>query len=838
MGRGTKNGEGGRWLTRLPLLWQWLLVFAFTVMVLRHWKWLNMSSPLEDEAASSRGKGSRKGLLPGHDADAGGGGGGGGTDVAGKEMGEVQADWRVGGGAGNRVTKKAATPPRGCPVSVPWDQLPRDPGKKRAAVFTPYNIVFGGGERYLLSVVAVLQDMKYNVDVLVFRRNVCQTKEQLLKVAAGLRVALNPDLLSIHVVGAQGIHLQAPTTTLTEYSVFMSLGNDKLPTYAGLGHVSFYMCQFPFDLVRPPRPGTTKAFASYDYVLLNSEYTDRWYHEFAGPHIENALRVWNAAPTVVVLHPPVEPFNKPPAKKAGAGEAGAPPPPPQPDRQHIVLLGRFFKGRQSKGHAAAIDIFRQLMPKLPAATQLHLIGNLMPGHKDYLQDLKKRAKGLPVHFHIGVPSETIEELLRTSLVQWHLTGIELVAGAEDPASEEHFGISIAEGMSAGVIPVVLNRGGVTDIVKHGTTGFLCQDAAEVAELTEGVFGLDDDSRRRLRGSATAWVDRFSQKAFAKNFRILANRGKLSKPFRFLQQQTMDLVLARSFKLPKSAKNAALIIEPRQHYAFEYVVKNVMFHLGPEWALHVYHGTANNQYVHRALASLENVNYHELDTVGVSIAMLNQLLKSSDFWEELQEAGLSHVLFFQTDSLLVHGNISAFLQYDYVGAPWHRGNERWGRAQKRMPHGVGNGGLSLRSVPAMMALARQHGNNHSNAQQEDFFYSELMEALPEYQLPPRQQAYQFCVEVPCDDIEAEAGGVARPGSPVLTLPGVPMALHATWYYFVGQPKRYADLLTLLDMSVCGPEAFMRLRTASASPTPELKQARLRKLAAQEDDAPGQ
>ena len=100
-----------------------------------------MSSPLEDEAASSRGKGSRKGLLPGHDADAGGGGGGGGTDVAGKEMGEVQADWRVGGGAGNRVTKKAATPPRGCPVSVPWDQLPRDPGKKRAAVFTPYNIV-------------------------------------------------------------------------------------------------------------------------------------------------------------------------------------------------------------------------------------------------------------------------------------------------------------------------------------------------------------------------------------------------------------------------------------------------------------------------------------------------------------------------------------------------------------------------------------------------------------------------------------------------------------------------------------------------------------------------
>lgn len=134
--------------------------------------------------------------------------------------------------------------------------------------------------------------------------------------------------------------------------------------------------------------------------------------------------------------------------------------------------------------------------------------------------------------------------------QWHLTGIELES-EEDPASEEHFGISVAEGgwksrwprvgcswgslrsaaeadnecdsacpllhcntpgwtmagqlplslkggwppgprrpppavkailpdpaagMSSGVIPVVLNRGGVGDIVKHGHNGFLAPTA--------------------------------------------------------------------------------------------------------------------------------------------------------------------------------------------------------------------------------------------------------------------------------------------------------------------------------------------------------------------------
>lgn len=60
----------------------------------------------------------------------------------------------------------------------------------------------------------------------------------------------------------------------------------------------------------------------------------------------------------------------------------------------------------------------------------------------------QRAGRLPVHFHIGVTPQKIEEVMHSSLVQWHLTGIELEV-AEDPASEEHFGISIAEGGRGG-----------------------------------------------------------------------------------------------------------------------------------------------------------------------------------------------------------------------------------------------------------------------------------------------------------------------------------------------------------------------------------------------------
>lgn len=153
---------------------------------------------------------------------------------------------------------------------------------------------------------------------------------------------------------------------------------------------------------------------------------------------------------------------------------------------------------------------------------------------------------------------------RPACLQWHLTGIELES-EEDPASEEHFGISVAEGgwvwvsvaavekellrgwpqqgalghqrrrwcalsaratfwcpsgatpllpasgpslplvplprtagMSAGVIPVVLQRGGVGDIVRNGSTGYLALGAPEVAVLTRHVYVLDAATREQLR----------------------------------------------------------------------------------------------------------------------------------------------------------------------------------------------------------------------------------------------------------------------------------------------------------------------------------------------------
>lgn len=213
----------------------------------------------------------------------------------------------------------------------------------------------------------------------------------------------------------------------------------------------------------------------------------------------------------------------------------------------------------------------------------------------------------------------------------------------------------------------------------------------------------------------------------------------------------------------------------------------------------------------------------LDTID--IPHLNQLMKSAEFWEAVDA---DTALVFQTDSLLLRRDVKRFEGYSYVGAPWHLDNERWSRHVASMPHGVGNGGLSLRSVPAMRALVALHANASQDAEQEDWFFVRHMDAvqaqdpppavanaagalaepattarwspLPSAPLPDRATAYRFAVEVPCPDLEE--GFVPSYAYPLQTLPHVPLGVHAPWYYFNGSPARRQDLLRLLDLSVCG------------------------------------
>mmetsp|Transcript_8540 Transcript_8540/g.53373 ORF Transcript_8540/g.53373 Transcript_8540/m.53373 type:complete len:775 (+) Transcript_8540:380-2704(+) len=666
-----------------------------------------------------------------------------------------------------------------------WDGMARSAGRQsrnspgKAALYTPYNIVPGGGERYLLSAAAVFQKMNYHVALLTTLQNVCKTKRMLLNVADALNVPLSPSRLSYDRVS----HITAYTKKLAyQYDVFFLLGNEKFPRIPGVGAVNLYMCQFPFDLQRAMTKQELHAFTTYDSVIVNSKYTYRHYNLYAQPAFWQARKKNLLTPLVSLLSPPV------------TDTATIVQKPVQFERKGIVMIGRIFKGRQNKGYLSALYMLHELSKCVQGGVELQIVGSLMPGHAEHYRELQALiAKlGLKAKIHIDAPPNELADVLATSLVQWHLTGVD--APTEDPASEEHFGVSVVEGMQAGVIPVVINKGGLTEIVQNGSSGFVGTTKTEIVGLTCRLFHMRTDRLLHIGKEARKVAETFAFTNFQTSLSVIVKRAFLSKPFRHLIMRTSHIVHEGKYHQPANSTKLALIIEDRQHFAFEYVVKNALYHLGKDWGLVVLHTNTNDKYVHHALSTIKNANFQHLDVDFFSIDMLNRYMKSKRFWSFNAEK----ILVFQTDSLFIHGNISKFIKYDFIGAPWHLRNERWSKMYDIIPTGVGNGGLSLRSTAAMREIAGRYSQYSPLSENEDMFFVTHMQNASSYKLPSRRTAYQFAREVPCADIDRKIDDEMKEG--LSAKRKGPMALHATWYYMSSKYYR-SKLLRYLELSLC-------------------------------------
>lgn len=628
---------------------------------------------------------------------------------------------------------------------------------KTAALYTPYNIIYGGGESYLLQSAASLQSFGYDVDIIVDPGNVAKTVDDVIRTATGLRVDIKRQGLRLLHVAHSGDTLEMQPHN---YSVFYLMGNEKVPFLRGIGLLNIYVCQFPFDLDLPPDSTRTKTLTTYDYVFVYSHYVYNYYSKYVSPLFASMVDADMLIPQVELLPPAVQPFQIP-RKHATR-------------RRNIALLGRIFLARQGKGQHVAIAAFKALQGRIPANTRLLLIGNVVPGHEAYLQQLSRKAAGLNIDIITGQSQERVLELLQSSLVQWHMTGSDLVA--RDPASYEHFGMAMVEGMSLGCLPVVLKHGGAADIVQDGVNGYLAADVDEIVEKTAAAFALSPAERQKMTDAGRLQADVFSPAEFTRKFEVIVRRGLLTRPFRHAIRHGAPVMRAHTpLAVSRSTTNLAVIIEPRQHYALRFCTLNVMAHLPrAQWGLHVFHGNTNEKFTRSVLADVDNVRYTRLPIGVMTIPMYNDLLKSRAFWESMQA---ENVLLFQTDSLLLGTDVGLYAgHYDYVGAPWHQENEKWAPMRDVLGHeGVGNGGLSLRTTASALEIITKHGAASNSSENEDVFFVKHIVG-DGYRLPKRATAYEFCLEVPCRELESVE---------------TPFALHAAWLY--NDESRVAELL---------------------------------------------
>lgn len=95
-------------------------------------------------------------------------------------------------------------------------------------------------------------------------------------------------------------------------------------------------------------------------------------------------------------------------------------------------------------------------------------------------------------------------------------------------------------MSAGTIPVVVNRGGMGDIVSDGKTGFLVNSLEELQERTVHVFSMEDSRLNEVQTAAIQSVKAFNFTNFERKLYTFLHRGRATKTFRHLISSTSGL----------------------------------------------------------------------------------------------------------------------------------------------------------------------------------------------------------------------------------------------------------------------------------------------------------
>ncbi len=238
---------------------------------------------------------------------------------------------------------------------------------------------------------------------------------------------------------------------------------------------------------------------SYSSVIANSAFTAEWIEQ-----------LWGVQPDV--LHPPVRML------------------PALPKRPVIATVGRFFA--PSFGHCKKqLDLvlaFRQLYRSGQAeGWEYHLVGGADAVNREYVNEVRRAALGLPVELHLNAPGDVVREVLGGASLYWHGGGY-----GEDlalhPHRAEHFGIAVVEAMSAGAVPLVFGAAGPAEIVRNGVDGYHWRTPAELVRRATQLIG-DQPALDAFSTSAAGRARDFSVEVFADRLRSLIDAGTVARP---------------------------------------------------------------------------------------------------------------------------------------------------------------------------------------------------------------------------------------------------------------------------------------------------------------------
>jgi glycosyltransferase involved in cell wall biosynthesis len=329
-------------------------------------------------------------------------------------------------------------------------------------IYSPYFDSLGGGERYLLTLAAYWSQTR-NVSVF--------WNDPTILSKASER--FNLDLRNVHVkpnIFVKGNYIRKLIAS-SHYDCIFFLSDGSVQT--SFARVNVLHFQVPFAHISFPlwKRVLYKAF------VCNSTFTK--------DHIDPRVRS-----RAVVVYPPVDVEKSKSLKK-----------------ENIILsVGRFTPTKEQR---ILVTTFTEGYKKgYFHGWRLILAGGLLPSDKEYFKQLEVLAYEAPIELQPNIDYKFLSDAYARSRIYWHAAGY----GQTNPENMEHFGITTVEAMAAGSIPVVVNAGGLSEIVTSGVDGYLWNTPDELIGYTQKLIKQIPNA---MIENAKRKVMRFSVSEFTK-----------------------------------------------------------------------------------------------------------------------------------------------------------------------------------------------------------------------------------------------------------------------------------------------------------------------------------
>lgn len=357
------------------------------------------------------------------------------------------------------------------------------------ALYSPYLDTAGGGEKYILTAAEILSE-KYDVFVLLDNHLVSVGLDNIKEKIKKLH---NIDFSNVKFIEAPVGHnslFPRRLLFLKKFDVLFYLTDGSI--FFSTAKKNFLHFQVPFPNMAAKSLWGRIKLSSWNMAIYNSNFTKQLVE-----------KEWNIKGKVI--YPPVSTnLFKPLIKK-----------------KQIISVGRFFGFLKDKKHEILIDVFKSLVDKNKLNDwSLHLAGATSDGDKNYLEELRRKAKGYKIFLHPNFPFADLKKLYGESSIYWHASGYK----ETDPTKMEHFGITIVEAMASGCIPVVVNKGGVQEIIENKINGYLWDNTEVLQKFTlELINNRKIGEEMRMKAKTRSWD--FSKERFAESILNLVEKKK-------------------------------------------------------------------------------------------------------------------------------------------------------------------------------------------------------------------------------------------------------------------------------------------------------------------------